>query len=43
MRTVFWLENLNRRDHSEDLSIDGKIILEWVLMKWSGKAIFCVL
>jgi hypothetical protein len=26
--TKFWLENLNGREHSEDLSIDGKIILE---------------
>jgi hypothetical protein len=23
-----WMENLNGRDHSEDLSVDGRIILE---------------
>jgi len=28
MHTIFWFENLEGRDHSEDLGIDGKIILE---------------
>jgi hypothetical protein len=32
MHTVFWLENLNK-NHLEDLGIDGKIILEWILAK----------
>jgi len=27
-------ENLKGNDHSEDLSVDGNIILEWVLDKW---------
>jgi hypothetical protein len=27
----FWLENLKGRDHSEDMEIDGRIILEWLL------------
>jgi len=27
----FWLENLVGRDHLEDLGVDGKIILEWIL------------
>jgi len=27
--TVFWSESLMGRDHSEDLDIDGKVILEW--------------
>jgi len=26
-------ENLKERDHSEDLGIYGKIILEWILRK----------
>jgi len=30
---IFWLENLKGIDHSEDLGIDGKIILEWILGK----------
>jgi hypothetical protein len=25
------------RGHLEDLGIDGKIILEWLLGKWGGK------
>jgi hypothetical protein len=25
-----WYENLNARDHSEDLGVDGKIILKWI-------------
>jgi hypothetical protein len=24
---IFWLENLKGRDHSEDIGVDGKIIL----------------
>jgi hypothetical protein len=27
------LENLKERDHSEDIGIGGKIILEWMLGK----------
>jgi hypothetical protein len=37
MRTNFLLENLNGRDHSEDLGIDGKIILKLILRKLSGR------
>jgi hypothetical protein len=31
------LENLKGRDHLEDLSVDGKITLEWILEKEGGK------
>jgi hypothetical protein len=34
MYTKFWLENLKRTDHSEDLSVDRRIILEWI--NWIG-------
>jgi hypothetical protein len=37
MHTIFWLENLTGRDHSEDIGVDGKIILEWILAKEGGK------
>jgi hypothetical protein len=33
MHTNFWFENLKGKDLSEDLGIDGKIILEWILWK----------
>jgi hypothetical protein len=33
MRTKFWLENLKRTDHSEDLGVDGRIILKCTSMK----------
>jgi hypothetical protein len=32
----FWLENLKERDHLEDLGIDRKKILEWILGKSVG-------
>jgi len=33
MLKIFWFEDLKGRNHSEDLDVDGKIILEWVLGK----------
>jgi hypothetical protein len=40
MHTKFWLECLRRRDHSEVLDADGRI-LKWILKKqgvgvWNG-------
>jgi hypothetical protein len=37
MHTKLWLENLKGRNHSEDLDVDGGIILESVLGKWDRK------
>jgi hypothetical protein len=34
---VFRLENAKERDHSEDIDVDGKIMLEWILGKWGAK------
>jgi hypothetical protein len=31
------LGNLKERDHFEDIGIDEKIVLEWILGKWGGK------
>jgi hypothetical protein len=36
MHTIFWLENLKGIDYMEDLGVDGKITLEWILRKWVG-------
>jgi hypothetical protein len=33
MHVRFLSENLKGRDHSEDLGVDGRIILEWILVK----------
>jgi hypothetical protein len=33
MHTRFWFENLKGRDHSEDLGVDGRITLEFILWK----------
>jgi hypothetical protein len=33
----FWLKNLKGRDYWEELGVDGKIILEWILGKQSGE------
>ena len=29
---------LRERDHLEDLGVDGRIILRWILRKWNGDA-----
>jgi hypothetical protein len=33
MHTKFCSENLKERDQSEDIGVDGKIILKWILGK----------
>jgi len=37
MHTLFWMDNMKGRDHSENLDVDGKIILEWIIGKYGGK------
>jgi hypothetical protein len=37
MRTKFRLEKLKGRGHSEDLGVNGRIILELILERQSGK------
>jgi hypothetical protein len=31
VHTYFWFGNLKGTDHFEDLDIDGRLILEWIL------------
>jgi hypothetical protein len=35
---ILSLENLKGRNYLEDLGVDRKIILEWILGKWGGKS-----
>jgi hypothetical protein len=37
MYTKFQQENPRGRDHFEDLHVDGKVILEWILGIWGGR------
>jgi hypothetical protein len=33
MHTKLWSKNLKGRDHMENLGVDEKVILEWILWK----------
>jgi len=37
MHTKFLSDNLKGTDHMEDLGIDGKVILEWILRSGMGR------
>jgi hypothetical protein len=37
IQIFFFLQNLKGRDHLEDLGVDGKIILKWILRKVGKK------
>jgi hypothetical protein len=41
MHTAFWFKDLKGRHHSEELGVNGNLILEWILGKqgervWTG-------
>jgi hypothetical protein len=33
MYKIFWFEGMKGRDHLEDLGVDGRLILDWILEK----------
>jgi len=35
MDTKFWSENLKGTDHFEDLGVDARIILQWILQTYT--------
>jgi hypothetical protein len=37
VHTRFWWGDLRERGHLEDLGLDGRIILKYILKKWDGK------
>jgi len=37
MHTGFWWGSRRERDHLEDPSVYGRIILRWVCRKWDGE------
>jgi hypothetical protein len=37
MHKKFWSEYLDVGEHSEDISVNGRIILEWISEKLGGK------
>jgi hypothetical protein len=37
MHTGFWCGDQMERDRFEYLSVDGRIILNWILKKWVGR------
>jgi hypothetical protein len=37
MHTILWLETLKGRDHLEDVDVDGRLILKWILGKQDWK------
>ena len=36
VRTGLWWGDLTEKYHLENLSVDGRIVLKWILKKWGG-------
>jgi len=42
MHAAVWWENLKKRDYLENLGVDGRIILRWILRNWmTGRVVKC--
>jgi hypothetical protein len=41
MSTGFWWGKLKERDRLDDLRVDAKVILKWILKKLDGMARTC--
>ena len=37
MHIRFWSGKLKERDHLEDLEVNERIILKWILKNWDGR------
>ena len=37
VQTGFWWGNLKERSHLAGSGVGGKIILKWILKKWTGR------
>jgi len=38
VHTEFWWGDLREIDHSEDLGVDGRIMIKWIIKNWDAKA-----
>jgi hypothetical protein len=43
MHTEFWLEMLKERDNSENVGVDDRIILKWILGQYGERMWICLL
>jgi hypothetical protein len=34
MHTIFWFDIVNAKDHPEDLAVDVRILLKWIVRKY---------
>jgi hypothetical protein len=39
VHTEFWWGDLGERDQMEDLDVDGRTILKWILKNYNGAAL----